>query len=74
VELKALGELLVMLASERPTPIGVDVFWDEDPLPMCPHGDTEGKCRPCYYESSSAFDEAREDHIERSRRLRMPCR
>jgi hypothetical protein len=39
VELKALGELLVMLASERPTPIGVDVFWLEDPLPLPPEED-----------------------------------
>jgi hypothetical protein len=37
--LKALGELLVNLASERPTPIGVDVFWPEDPLPVQPEED-----------------------------------
>ena len=79
-----LTEILNKLASERPTPMGADVFWPEDPAPypykalrgaladvptcdadgLCPHGESGGTCKTCYYESSNAFDAAMDDMHE----------
>ncbi len=60
-----ITKLMEQLASERPTPMGADVFWPEDPAPVaCSHGDITGKCRLCYYESSNAFDAALDDMHE----------
>jgi len=67
-----LTEILNKLASERPTPMGADVFWPVDPMPvptcdadgLCPHGESGGTCKTCYYESSNAFDAAMDDMHE----------
>jgi len=65
-----LAELKADVARMKPTPLSMamatDVFWAADPLPvpssdldgLCPHGESGGTCRRCYYESSNAFDAA----------------
>ena len=64
-----LAGLKADVARMKPTPLSMamatDVFWAVDPAPVaCSHGDTTGKCRLCYYESSTAFDEPMDDMHE----------